>query len=174
MSGVGKIVNEKTFLAQISFALIALLLITSCGNWKPLATAPFEKEVVKRIFFSLMEIAEEKYGIVPIDNLKHPQPIKDFVRSFRSPALFKKNLEEAFIKNGYSYSKTLNEAARDGLNIIMDRDGGAGMVVLLTMPAKGLKRRELDTIFAGQELKDFEAALGLVDRYLCCPLFDDF
>ncbi len=159
---------------HLSFMLMALFFTTSCDKWKPLAIAPFEKKETKRIFCSLMAIAEKEYGIKPINNLRKPQPIKDFVRSFNSPALFKNNLEKAFLDNGYSYPKTLNKVASSGLTVIMDFDGGAGMIVLLTMPSKGLKRKEIHTIFSGQELKDFEAVLDLVDRYLCCPLLDDF
>jgi hypothetical protein len=84
-------------------------------------------------------------------------------------------LEEAFFKNGYSYSKTLNKVANgDGFTIIMDFDGGADMIILLAMPSKGVKRKEIGTIFSGQELKDFEAVLTIIDKYLCCPLPEDF
>ena len=162
------------FFLYFSFALIVLFFITSCDKLIPPTNAPFEKKEVKLIFYSLMEIAEKEYGIKPIKNLRKPQPIKDYVRSFNSHALFKKNLENAFLKNGYSYSKTLNEVARNGITIIMDFDGGVDMIVLLVMPSKGIKIKEIDTIFSGQELKDFETVLDLVDRYMCCPSLDDF
>jgi hypothetical protein len=65
---------------------MALFLINSCDKWKSLPAAPFEKKKVKRIFYSLVGIAEKEYGIKPIKNLRKPQPIKDFVRSFSTTA----------------------------------------------------------------------------------------
>lgn len=121
-----------------------------------------------------MKIAEDEYGIRPIKNLREPEAVKKIVRSFDSPLVFKQILEQAFSANGYSYSETLKAIAADGLNIVMDSSGGAGMAVLLTMPVKGLKKNEIDTVFAGQELADFKEAITLVDRYLCCPVPEDF
>lgn len=165
--------RKSTFFKLILLVLLGILAFSVWHRFRPLTVAPFEQSEVKRIFYSLMDIAED-YGIGPITNLKDPQPLKEFVRSFDSPLVFKQTLKRAFSENGYSYSKTLDAIAADGLNIIMDSSGGASMVVLLTMPAKGLKRREIHTVFSGRELTDFKAALDLIDQYLCCPLLDDF
>ena len=165
---------KSTLFKLILLVLLVILAFSVWHRFRPLTVAPFEQSEVKRVFYSLMSIAEQEYGINPINNLRDPQPRKEFVRSFDSPLVFKQTLEQAFSENGYSYSKTLDAIAADGLNIIMDSSGGAGMVVLLTMPVKGLKRREIDTVFSGRELKNFKASLDLIDQYLCCPLLDDF
>ena len=75
-----------------------------------------------------------------------------------------------------SFNKVLEREilTKNGKTIIMDFDGGVDMIVLLVMPSKGIKIKEIDTIFSGQELKDFETVLDLVDRYMCCPSLDDF
>ncbi len=126
--------KKVSFITHISFTIIALLLITSCDRSKPPATAPLEVTVVKKIFLSLMDLSARQYGITPIDNLRSPQSLKDFVRSFSSLALFKKSLEKSFAQNRFSYSKTLHNVAAGGVSVLMDFEGGPGAVILLAMP----------------------------------------
>ncbi len=136
--------------------------------------APFEKQAVREIFHSLMKIAKEQHNIAPIENLKDPVRIDKYVLSFDSSALFHENLEEAFLQNGYSYTETLKQVADTGLTVLTDYDGGAGMSILLAMPAKGIKTKDWTTLFQEDDLKNFQVLMEMYDNYLCCPLLEDF
>jgi len=77
------------------------------------------------------------------------------------PLLMKRLLNDAFIKNGYSYSRTINKVAEFGFTIEQIQ-----LVQILLFPISNLESKtEISTVFSGQELYDVNKILKMLENY---------
>ena len=119
----------KLILAAIMICNLLLLLV-SCSNNKP---APLDSELFGNIAESMQRVIKTKGYSIPLNSEQA-----------------KVALEEAFKKNGYSYSATLHKVATDGFSMLEMQ-----MVGVLLLPGNDVYP-DLKKIYSDQELKDVE------------------
>jgi len=124
--------KKESFKVNWDLIIVGFLmfLLISCGNNKP---APLDSELFGNIAESMQRVIKTKGYSIPINSEQA-----------------KVTLEEAFKKNGYSYSATLHKVATDGFSMLEMQ-----MVGVLLLPGNDVYP-DLKKIYSGQELKDVE------------------
>jgi hypothetical protein len=121
----------------VVFMIVLLVLLSSCGKNK---AAPLDVELFSKITASMEQIIATKDHYTP------------------SAKAAKVVMEEAFKRNGFSYSATLHKVATEGF-LLQDHQ----LVGMLLLPALN-PAEDYKHVYEGQELQDVETIFKILNQ----------